>query len=34
LLWATVVEIGSAVEITGVDRLTLRVRPVAKEART
>jgi membrane-bound serine protease (ClpP class) len=29
-----VVETGTEVEITGVDRLTLRVRPVAKEART
>jgi membrane-bound serine protease (ClpP class) len=31
---AAVVEVGSEVEIEGVDRLTLSVRPVAKEART
>ncbi len=30
----TVVEIGTEVEVTAVDRLTLRVRPVAKEAHT
>ncbi len=29
-----VIEVGSEVEITGVDRLTLRVRPLAKEARS
>jgi membrane-bound serine protease (ClpP class) len=36
-LWRAVaeqnVEVGTEVEITGVDRLTLRVRPLAKEAR-
>ena len=35
-LWSAVadgvVELGSEVEITGVDRLTLRVRPLGKEA--
>jgi len=29
---ASPVDVGSAVEITGVDGLTLRVRPLAKEA--
>ena len=37
-LWSAVagtdVEVGTEVEITGVDQLTLRVRPIAKEARS